>query len=476
MAFLCPVRIKRNKKKKQAEEKQETPKVVTEVKALEDADSRGPAPAMGRITGSASIETLVRVGIEKENGLSPESKMVVLHDFTPCVDDELEVRRGQVVHVLYQENDWVYVISEDNKEGFIPHSYCAQFGSQLAGLALNVKKKMPRGDNSQGPGEGIGVPGGLPNPQSGGLRGSSEMLSPPDLGHLNTVNSGQAPGKVNPGLEQSDSDSFQDSSLKLTGPPDRGGRNISHQSQSQSRSSSLLSESSLSQGGTSATTSTDVQPFYKDSSYGKFIVLYSYHAQDENDLSVDRGQIVTVLNKDDPEWFWVLRHDGQEGFVPAGFVYPLDAIQRQSQPLTSTPSSMSSPSVQALGVPSSTSGSAPSSLSPGMPPPGGGGGPQQHQQQTQQQVPSQGHSYENPTQSQNQSQGSGASHGGTELVMLYDYKAQAPDDLSVRRGDWVYADLTQQTVDGWLWAYAPKTRKYGFIPKAYARPPAMTSL
>ena len=97
-----------------------------------------PAPSMGRITGSASIETLVRVGIEKENGLGPESKMVVLHDFTPCVDDELEVKRGQIVHVLYQENDWVYVISsEDNLEGFIPHSYCAQYGSQLAGLALN---------------------------------------------------------------------------------------------------------------------------------------------------------------------------------------------------------------------------------------------------------------------------------------------------------------------------------------------------
>ena len=62
----------------------------------------GPAPSMGRITGSASIETLVRVGIEKENGLGPESKMVVLHDFTPCVDDELEVKRGQIVHVLYQ--------------------------------------------------------------------------------------------------------------------------------------------------------------------------------------------------------------------------------------------------------------------------------------------------------------------------------------------------------------------------------------
>ena len=62
------------------------------VLALDDESlpppSTGPVPSMGRITGSASIETLVRVGIEKENGLGPESKMVVLHDFTPCVDDE----------------------------------------------------------------------------------------------------------------------------------------------------------------------------------------------------------------------------------------------------------------------------------------------------------------------------------------------------------------------------------------------------
>ncbi|KAF0308917.1 SH3 domain-containing protein Dlish [Amphibalanus amphitrite] len=79
MAFLCPVRIRRNKKKKSNDD---TASVRT--------------PGMGRITGSSSIETLVRVGIEKENGLSADSKMVVLHDFTPCVDDELEVKRGTV--------------------------------------------------------------------------------------------------------------------------------------------------------------------------------------------------------------------------------------------------------------------------------------------------------------------------------------------------------------------------------------------
>lgn len=68
---------------------------------LRGTNVNGPVPGMGRITGSSSIETLVRVGIEKENGLSPDSKMVVLHDFTPCVDDELTVKRGQVSMSFY---------------------------------------------------------------------------------------------------------------------------------------------------------------------------------------------------------------------------------------------------------------------------------------------------------------------------------------------------------------------------------------
>jgi len=426
MAFLCPVRIRRNKKKK----------------PIDDESVRGPAPSMGRITGSASIETLVRVGIEKENGLSPESKMVVIHDFTPCVDDELEVKRGQVVHILYQENDWVYVISEETKEGFIPYSYTAPFGSQMAGLALNVKKKMPR-DHS------------LVDQGGGRIRMTEQMMESDHNTTAATTNttsiSTMSGGKVNQGLEQSDSDSFQDSSLKL---------NVRSGGPSQSRSSSLLSESS---------SQPEIHPFFKDS-HGRFIVLYSYHAQDENDLSVDRGQCVTVLNKDDPEWFWVLRADGQEGFVPAGFVYPLDAIQRQQTLTTSS----SVPMTTAPPL-SSSGGSGPSSLSPGNQQNFGGlGGPIQQPQGLPTPPPQSGPPQGIPPGPPSHT--GDMRYSGTELVMLYDYKAQAPDDLSVRRGDWVYADLNNQTVDGWLWAYAPKTRKYGFIPKAYARPPAMTSL
>jgi len=60
---------------------------------------------------------------------------------------------------LYQENDWVYVISEENREGFIPHSYCAQYGSQMAELALNVRKKLPRNNANSGPNNTASGPG-----------------------------------------------------------------------------------------------------------------------------------------------------------------------------------------------------------------------------------------------------------------------------------------------------------------------------
>lgn len=257
-----------------------------------------------------------------------------------------QVKRGQIVNVLYQENDWVYVIAESNQEGFIPHSYCAPVTNPLADM---VKHKKPRNGNT---------------------------LDPPDI--------------------------------------------------------DLASSRDLDNYSTGAL--SDVHPFYKDPA-GKYVVLYTFIARDENDVSVERGEFVTVLNKEDPDWYWIVRSDGHEGFVPSAFVCPTDLVQGKAPQSNGTLNNNNSASSTISNLESGASNSL--------------------------QVPG--------------SEGDSRFHG-TELVMLYDYKAQAPDDLSVRRGDWVYADLNNQTVDGWLWAFAPKLRKYGFIPKAYARPPAMTSL
>uniref|UniRef100_U5ETZ4 Putative sorbin and sh3 domain-containing protein n=1 Tax=Corethrella appendiculata TaxID=1370023 RepID=U5ETZ4_9DIPT len=375
MAFLCPVRIRRGKKKKSSD---------VEKDLSRPNSGLGLNHGMGRITGSASIETLVRVGIEKEAGLSPDSKMVVLYDFQPFVDDELEVKRGEIVNILYRENDWVYVIGQDTRqEGFIPHSYCAPYNTQLAELA--IKKKLPRDISSA-----IATDGMVP-----------------DMSTVDILDDSTGTGLV-----------AMQGSLKHSQP-------------------SLSSE-------------PDFLPFAKDPS-GRYIVLYTFIARDENDVSVERGEFVTVLNREDPEWYWIVRSDGQEGFIPSGFVYPAENIL-QGQVKASNVNITTANTTSNNNNLTQTNNANLNSNSQQQQ-------PQQQQQQTQQQ----------PV-------GSDDLRYGTELVMLYDYKAQAPDDLSVRRGDWIYADLNNQTVDGWLWAYAPKTRKYGFIPKAYARPPAMTSL
>lgn len=169
-----------------------------------------------------SIASAVRVGIEKEHGLSPDSKMVVLHDFTPCVDDELEVKRGQIVNILYRENDWVYIIGQDTRqEGFIPHSYCAPYNTHLADLA--IKKKLPRNGS---------VPGVVDNQLSDYNEMETHQVT--DIGLQNSLKHSQA---------------------------------------------SLNSE-------------PDFLPFAKDPS-GRYIVLYTFIARDENDVSVERGEFVT---------------------------------------------------------------------------------------------------------------------------------------------------------------------------------------
>lgn len=201
---------------------------------------------MGRITGSASIETLVRVGIEKEHGLSLDSKMVVLHDFTPCVDDELEVKRGQIVNILYRENDWVYVIGQDTRqEGFIPHSYCVPYNTQLADLA--IKKKLPRG------GEHL-------------LMGQQHVppLGGPALVPVSTVDL-----------------------------IDRQPIDVQLEMLNESCSDDLATmQPSLKNSQASLSSEPDFLPFSKDPS-GRYIVLYTFIARDENDVSVERGEFVT---------------------------------------------------------------------------------------------------------------------------------------------------------------------------------------
>ncbi|XP_033635864.1 SH3 domain-containing protein Dlish-like [Asterias rubens] len=156
-----------------------------------------------------------------------------------------------------------------------------------------------------------------------------------------------------------------------------------------------------------------VSVFTKDPC-GHYVALYDFMAQDEDDLSVVCGECVISLNEEDPDWAWVQKSNGDEGFVPRSYLYS-DSV-----------SSTNDVSISADGMMMSSDSDL-------------------HKLQL----------------------------CGTELMSLYDYQGRIAEDLSVLRGDLLYADMTNQTHDEWLWAYCPRTQSCGFIPKDYARPPAL---
>ncbi|XP_015789334.1 SH3 domain-containing protein Dlish [Tetranychus urticae] len=473
MAFLCSARVRRNKK----------------TKDIDKPTTR--QPILGRITGSNSIETLVRVGIEKENGLSPDSKMVVLHDFNPCVDDELEVKRGQIVNILYQEKGWIYVIAENNQEGFIPHSYCAPIGSHLADLALNIKHKKSHRN---------------------GLDTSNTNDAPNEINHHQTYLNNTSHHHVNNSAHNLNNINNNNINNNLNINNNNQSHNHHHQTQyrhlNHHYSNSLL-EDEIKDNHllhvSSAPPSIEVSPFHKDPS-GHYIVLFTFIARDENDVSVERGESVTVLNKEDTDWFWIVRSDGQEGFVPSAFLCPFEMIQdpsmvHQQAANSSAPTSNGNSCSSINRIPNGNGAGSGSGC--GGEGEGGSASGEVNSGSIGNHRPNNNHHHHHHHHHQHHLLDNLIDHNspsppppppsqedsgellmtpviegrpfGTELVMLYDYKAQAPDDLSVRRGDWIYANYNNQKVDGWLWAYAPKIRKYGFIPKAYARPPAITS-
>lgn len=198
--------------------------------------------------------------------------MVVLHDFTPCVDDELEVKRGQIVNILYRENDWVYVIGQDTRqEGFIPHSYCAPYNTQLADLA--IKKKLPR-DQSIGP--------QLHNNNNNNNNSSN---SNNNNSSANNNSNGSVKNKINSTASATD---LIDSVADLSTTEILDDNTMSGLIE--------LQNSMLKHSQASLSSEQDFLPFAKDIC-GRYIVLYTFIARDENDVSVERGEFVTGEKK-----------------------------------------------------------------------------------------------------------------------------------------------------------------------------------
>jgi len=52
------------------------------------------------------------------------------------------------------------------------------------------------------------------------------------------------------------------------------------------------------------------------------VALYDYQAQQSDELSFVKGNVIAVLSKDHPDW-WMGELAGNTGIFPANFVGPL---------------------------------------------------------------------------------------------------------------------------------------------------------
>ena len=393
-------------------------------------------------------------------------KVRVMQTYTAQLSNELSVTKGELVHLLHHARHWAYVINSEGTRGYIPFAFC--------------------GDPSTNPGLG----------HTGQVRDETYSrnyeMTQTDGGVRDGRQTNRPGGDVR---DRGDADSICSGS---------SGLEALDLADTASLRSSMLPEMGQRMGA--GTSMADVMPFFKVP-YGQSAVLFDFEAEDENDVSVRRGENVVILNQDDPGWVWVRTDDRREGFVPRMFICPCGCTSIHETIVESLQASMQRQQEQQQQVmleqrrrreaqqkmaAKNKSNSLPRHYTAAERDPGG----------YRQDAPAR-NVFKNGTVSDSnillgaKSQGSAKpnriaideeddeEHGVREpssnppltleeqikMVVDCDYEAQASDDLTVYGGQWVFAtERNLQLADetDWLYVYSVESKRSGYIPKACA--------
>ena len=320
---------------------------------------------MGRITGSDSIETLVKLELGKQNANNPETRRIILQSFTGCAPEEISVKQGQKVHILYREGDWAYVLTHDKKQGYVPFTFCARIGKAPSYRApkLNKDTEMLLENDEIGVNdeedddihvediEDIDTTLAEPPEDSYYSEFVSDELSEQntavenvegetiEIEHNENELDNQYTESVTIVLDTDDennehpepeSDDSQDHSENL-------GQSVVPNIIIEKRNNFLNSHSKTTTENAFKT--TEKRPeivsaqnnqtrtvFNTKVPLGRYLVLYDFEGHYEDDARVQQADIVTVLNMDDTDWYWVRKSDNSEGFVPSNFLFRLGLL------------------------------------------------------------------------------------------------------------------------------------------------------
>ena len=258
-------------------------------------------------------------------------RMTAIRDYSPCCDEELAVRRGQRVKVLYKNNDWVYAVTKSGEAGYIPYSFVRPSRKYAAGY--QSEPEFFQGADAYQSGYETDMPlpssrgGGGGGRRYGGIRAQVSDVVPMYSIHTGFRGNGSPDSRMVGQPHRSPADIHKQNSFMSgytsaveypAGPGEMDQRRHPRAAKSM--------HSILESGHTSRSPRSprDHRPMERKPEINSFnrsyleelVVIHEFEAKEEDEVFIAKGEVIKVCNADDPFWLWVETTPGDEGFVP----------------------------------------------------------------------------------------------------------------------------------------------------------------
>lgn len=245
-------------------------------------------------------------------------RMTALKDYNPCCNEELVLRKGQRVKVLYKNNDWVYAVTKSGEAGYVPYNYVRP-SRKYAGYQSEPEYVAESDYYQSGYDTDMPVAGGrrygpcskmIPTYSiHTGFRESPESYVP-HRHHSRLGSGGSNSPPVGPPRTAHRYTNGYTSAVEYPTSPD----SRRHPRPAKSLHSIVdTNGSSMDRRPTVGKPAVDTftQEFLEE-----LVVIHDFEAQEEDEVFISKGERVKVLNAEDPFWLWVETTPCMQGFVP----------------------------------------------------------------------------------------------------------------------------------------------------------------
>lgn len=244
-------------------------------------------------SGGLETQMLARATKDRPANL----RMTAIRDYSPGCNEELSVRKGQRVRVLYRNHDWVFAVTKHGSSGFIPFTYVRPSrkynGYQSEPEIARVDESYVSGYDT----DATSFPFPPQQPLRQLPRTTRQPASSPQAYTINT--SCRRVGSGSP--VQAHVDRVFDSGYMSA-------VEGYYQPQTRSTPSSRYRP----------TTHKPSMDSFDKEFIEELVVIHDFEAKEEDEVLVRKGERVKVLNATDPNWLWVrlIGGMGEEGFIP----------------------------------------------------------------------------------------------------------------------------------------------------------------